>query len=97
MHVGYPDIYPTYAIPILAALLLGALYPVARHITDSRQKREYYFLQLITFLSAVAGARWFEVKRETERGLQARAQLMQALRVTSEKLAVARDVIGDRQ
>jgi hypothetical protein len=43
----------------------------------------------------VAGARWFEVKRETERGLEARTQLMQALRVTSEKLAVAREVIDD--
>ena len=57
MHVGFPDIYLTYALPILAALLLGALYPVARHITDVRQRREYYLLQLITFLSAVAGAK----------------------------------------
>src|SRR5262245_32175059 len=57
VHVGLPDFYSTYALPILAALLLGALYPVARHITDARQKREYLLLQLITFVSAVAGAK----------------------------------------
>lgn len=57
MHVGFPDIYPSYALPMLAALTLGALYPVARHITDSRKKREYYTLQLITLFSAVAGAK----------------------------------------
>ena len=46
-----------------------------------------------SLVGAVTGARYFEVKRETERGLEARTQLMQALRVTSEKLAVAREVI----
>lgn len=48
-----------------------------------------------SLIGAVAGARWFEVRRETERGLEARTQLMQALRVTSEKLAVARAVIEE--
>ena len=31
-----------------------------------------------SLVGAVVGARWFEVKRETERGLEARTQLMQA-------------------
>ena len=50
-----------------------------------------------SLIGAVAGARYFEVKRETERGLEARTQLMQALRVTSEKLAVAREVIDEKR
>jgi hypothetical protein len=50
-----------------------------------------------SLVGAVAGARWFEVRRETERGLEARTQLMQALRVTSEKLAVARQVIDEER
>lgn len=50
-----------------------------------------------SLVGAVVGARYFEVKRETERGLEARTQLMQALRVTSEKLAVAREVIDDQR
>jgi len=57
LHIGFPYISPSYALPVLVALLLGALYPVASHITDRRQRREYYSLQLITFLSAVAGAK----------------------------------------
>jgi phosphatidylglycerol---prolipoprotein diacylglyceryl transferase len=57
LHVGFPDIYPSYAIPVLVALLLGVLYPVARQITDRRKRRKYYELQVITFLSAVLGAK----------------------------------------
>jgi hypothetical protein len=50
-----------------------------------------------SLVGAVAGARYFEVKRETERGLEARTQLMQALRVTSQKLAVAREVMDEKR
>ncbi|MEZ6054590.1 MAG: prolipoprotein diacylglyceryl transferase [Planctomycetaceae bacterium] len=57
MHVGFPDFFPTYAVPVLVAVLLGVLYPVARHITDRRQRRQYFVLQLVTFLSAVLGAK----------------------------------------
>jgi len=57
LHIGFPDIYPSYAIPVLAALLVGLLYPVARHITDRHKRRRYYELQLITFLSAIVGAK----------------------------------------
>ena len=56
-HVGFPDFYPTYAIPVLVALLVGTLFPVARHLTSARERRQYYTLQLVTFLSAIAGAK----------------------------------------
>jgi negative regulator of sigma E activity len=50
-----------------------------------------------SLVGAVVGARWFEDRRETERGLQARTQVMQALRLTSNKLNVAREVIADHR
>ncbi len=57
MHFSLPDVYPLYALPILLALLLGVLFPAARHITNQRLRRQYYTLQLITFLSAIVGAK----------------------------------------
>jgi phosphatidylglycerol:prolipoprotein diacylglycerol transferase len=33
------------------------LFPVARHITDGSLRRQYYFLQFVTFLSAIVGAK----------------------------------------
>jgi hypothetical protein len=48
-----------------------------------------------SLVGAVVGVRWFEVQRETERGLAARAQVMQALRLTTEKLNVAREVVAE--
>jgi prolipoprotein diacylglyceryltransferase len=57
MNFELPDIHLLYAIPILFGLLLGLLYPVAQHITDPRLRRQYYWLQLITFVSAIIGAK----------------------------------------
>ena len=57
MHTGLPDYYPLYAIPILVALLLGLLFPVARHITDASQRRQYYLIQVIMLISAIVGAK----------------------------------------
>ena len=57
MHFSLPDVYPLYALPVLLALLLGVLFPAARHITNQRLRRQYYTLQLITFLSAIVGAK----------------------------------------
>ncbi len=57
MHLSLPDIYPLYALPVLLALLFGLLFPVTRHITEGRVRRQYYTLQLITFLSAIVGAK----------------------------------------
>jgi hypothetical protein len=49
-----------------------------------------------SLVGAVVGARWVEERRETARALEARAALIQALRVTSAKLSVAREVVVDR-
>jgi phosphatidylglycerol---prolipoprotein diacylglyceryl transferase len=57
MHFSLPDIYPFYALPVLLALLLGILLPVARHITDRQLRRQYFVLQMITFVSAIVGAK----------------------------------------
>lgn len=57
MNFDLPDIHLAYAIPILLGLLVGLLYPVARHIRDPRLRRQYYLLQLITFVSAIVGAK----------------------------------------
>jgi hypothetical protein len=46
-----------------------------------------------SLVAGVVGARWAEERRETARALQARAQLIQALRLTSAKLNVAREVL----
>jgi prolipoprotein diacylglyceryltransferase len=57
MDLVLPPLYPLYAIPVLVALLVGLLFPVARHITDRSLRRQYYFLQFVTFLSAILGAK----------------------------------------
>jgi hypothetical protein len=46
-----------------------------------------------SLIGAVVGAQWLEARRETARALQARTELIQALRLTSTKLNVARDVV----
>ena len=57
MHNSLPDFYPLYAIPILVALLLSLVFPVAGHITDASQRRQYYLIQVIMLFSAIAGAK----------------------------------------
>jgi len=57
LHTSLPDIYLLYVIPILVALLLGVLFPVARHIRDTSQRRQYYLIQVIMLLSAIIGAK----------------------------------------
>src|SRR5262245_18773611 len=56
MRFDLPDIYWLYAIPVVLGLLLGLSYPVAKHL-GPRHWRQYYLLQLITFLSAIVGAK----------------------------------------
>jgi phosphatidylglycerol:prolipoprotein diacylglycerol transferase len=41
----------------LAALVLGLLFPVSKHIADAEQRRKYYILQVITLLGAIFGAK----------------------------------------
>lgn len=57
MPTAWPELHPYYVVPILVALLLGVLFPVARHITDGSQRRQYWLLQLVTFVSAIIGAK----------------------------------------
>ncbi|HEY2253297.1 MAG TPA: prolipoprotein diacylglyceryl transferase family protein [Planctomycetaceae bacterium] len=57
MPIDLPDVYLSYAIPVLVALLLGVLFPVTRHIRQAPLRRQYYLLQLVTFLSAIVGAK----------------------------------------
>ena len=57
MHFSLPDVYPFYALSVLLALLVGVLFPVARHITDRKSRRQYFTLQFVTFLSAIVGAK----------------------------------------
>jgi len=46
-------IHPAYAAAMVAAVALGALFPVARDITDPRERRTYRLLQALTFLGCV--------------------------------------------
>lgn len=50
-------IYPEYALPVLLALLLSALFPSTRHFTNPLDKKKYRYLQLITLLGAIVGAK----------------------------------------
>ncbi len=51
------EFHPTYVLAVGLALLVGLFFPVTRHITDPRQRRQYYLLQLVTFVSAIVGAK----------------------------------------
>ena len=46
----------TYVLPVLLALLLAALYPVASHLAAG-ERRRYYLLQAITLVGALLGAK----------------------------------------
>jgi phosphatidylglycerol:prolipoprotein diacylglycerol transferase len=46
----------SYAVPVLVALLLALLYPVARHLPPA-ERRRYCLLQAITLVGAVIGAK----------------------------------------
>jgi hypothetical protein len=49
-----------------------------------------------SLVGAIVGARWVEDRREVARAQQARAELIQALRLTGAKLHVARDAMAER-
>jgi phosphatidylglycerol:prolipoprotein diacylglycerol transferase len=50
---------------MVAAVALGALFPVARDITDPWERRTYRLLQALTFLGGVVGAKLSVVFGET--------------------------------
>ncbi|WP_161604556.1 prolipoprotein diacylglyceryl transferase [Roseiconus nitratireducens] len=57
MDLSIPHLYPLYALPVLLALLVGMWFPVTGHLRDQQLKRQYYRVQLVTFVSAVLGAK----------------------------------------
>jgi len=51
------ELFPLrYVVPVLAGLVLLAVYPVAKHL-ETTERRRYYLLQIITLLGALAGAK----------------------------------------
>jgi phosphatidylglycerol:prolipoprotein diacylglycerol transferase len=52
-----PLIYPEYALAVLAAILVGALFPVMQDIPDPRRRRQYVMLQGITLIGAAIGCK----------------------------------------
>jgi phosphatidylglycerol:prolipoprotein diacylglycerol transferase len=53
----HPLIVPQYALSVLAALAVGALFPVMQDIRESRERRQYVMLQGITLLGAAIGCK----------------------------------------
>jgi prolipoprotein diacylglyceryltransferase len=51
---GIPVLYP---VLVTCGLVLALAYPATKNITDPAMKRQYYVLQAITLLCAVAGAK----------------------------------------
>jgi phosphatidylglycerol:prolipoprotein diacylglycerol transferase len=53
----HPLIYPEYALAVLAALLVGAFFPVMQDMRDPRHRRQYVLLQGITLIGAAIGCK----------------------------------------
>src|SRR5439155_1748200 len=49
---------PGYVLFVGASVLLALAFPVARHIPRERLRQQYYFLQGITLVGAVVGAKF---------------------------------------
>src|SRR5437899_1781521 len=49
--------HPAYLLFVGISVLVALSFPVARHIREQRLRRQYYLLQGITLLGAVAGAK----------------------------------------
>ncbi len=50
-------LHPAYLLFVGLAVLVALAFPVAKHIRDERLRQQYYFLQGVTLLGAVAGAK----------------------------------------
>jgi len=53
----HPLIYPEYAISVLLAIAVGALFPVMQEIKDPRHRRQYITLQIVTLFGAAIGCK----------------------------------------
>lgn len=52
-----PVLNPVYVASILMAFVLVFLFPLTKDFTSSHEKIQYYYLQLITLIGAIAGAK----------------------------------------
>jgi phosphatidylglycerol:prolipoprotein diacylglycerol transferase len=50
-------LHPAYLLFVGLAVLIALAFPVTQHIREQRLRRQYYFLQGVTLLGAVAGAK----------------------------------------
>jgi phosphatidylglycerol:prolipoprotein diacylglycerol transferase len=50
-------LHPAYLLFVGVSVLVALAFPVARHIREQRLRQQYYFLQGITLLGAIAGAK----------------------------------------
>jgi phosphatidylglycerol:prolipoprotein diacylglycerol transferase len=48
---------PGYVLPVAISLLLALSFPVTAHLRDKSQRHQYYFLQGITLIGAIFGAK----------------------------------------
>ena len=64
-HFKFPLIHPEYALSVLLAIAVGALFPVMQDIRQRRQRRQYVLLQVITLIGAVAGSKLAVLYGET--------------------------------
>jgi phosphatidylglycerol---prolipoprotein diacylglyceryl transferase len=55
--IEHPLIYPEYALSVLIALAVGALFPVMQDIRQRQQRRQYIKLQIITLIGAAVGCK----------------------------------------
>jgi phosphatidylglycerol:prolipoprotein diacylglycerol transferase len=50
-------IYPEYALSVLLALMVGAFFPVMQEMRESRLRRQYVKLQIVTLIGAAIGCK----------------------------------------
>ena len=51
-------INPIYAVSITVGFVLIFLFPLTRDFTSTREKNQYYYLQIVTLLGAIVGAKF---------------------------------------
>lgn len=57
MSFEWPEFHAWYVLSVGLALLVGALFPVTKHLRDVHSRRQYYLLQGITLVCALIGAK----------------------------------------
>jgi phosphatidylglycerol:prolipoprotein diacylglycerol transferase len=57
MIASTPDIHVSYAVLMIASVVLLLAFPMTKHLTNARDRSRYYTMQAITVLAAAAGAK----------------------------------------